>query len=57
MILSFSNNEVITSYESECPPCNSIWQKSYGMTPDTIFQPTCRIQQFSSNLSDHVSQA
>ena len=56
MILSFSDNELNVSYKSERVPSNSIRQKSYGMTHDTIFQPTCRIRLFSSNLSDRVAR-
>ena len=34
---------------------NFIQQNLYGMTHDTIFQPTCCLRLFSSNLSDRVS--
>ena len=57
MILPFPNNDLITSYESERVPSNSIRQKSYGMTHDTIFQPACLIRVFSFALSDRVSRA
>ena len=51
MILSFSNNELITSYEAERIPSNSIYQKLYGKTRFPIQLVTFNI------LSDRVSQA
>ena len=38
-------------------PSNFTQQKSFGVTHDTIFQPTCRIRLFLTNLSPRVSQA
>ena len=51
LILSFSNNELITSYWSErvqLHPSDFLRQKSYSMTHGTIFHPTCRIRHFVS---------
>ena len=60
MILSFSNNELITSYESECILSNAIQLHTtkilcYDTGHD--FQTNLSHQMFSSNLSDRVSQA